>query len=90
MVQWLSQQSQSVLEAQRRSREPPVSSLLESHHVGTITSRKDCLGNRTDLMSEREGKQAKSDSFLLPCPFMRPRFKGGFLPSDDLDLGWVF
>lgn len=41
---------------------------MKSHEVGTSTSTKDSLRNRThELVSEGEGKQAKSNGFLLPC-----------------------
>lgn len=71
--------------------------MLESHEVGTDSSKKDCLRNRTDeLVSESKGNLAEqqlpsSMPFHVGChQKVWPRFKGGFLPSDDLDLGWVF
>ena len=44
---------------------------VESMKLDAPISAKECLSNRIDeLASKREGKQAKSKSFLLPCPFI--------------------
>lgn len=68
MVHWLSQQSKLVSEDREDLEGCPFLSRVKSHEVGTSTSTKDSLRNRThELVSEGEGKQAKNNGFLLPC-----------------------
>ena len=56
---------------------------MSSEYVGVqkkwdLTPVKECFSNREDeLASKSEGKQAKSKSFLLPCPLMWAAPEGG-------------
>lgn len=73
-----------------------VFSLYHSPEELGFSAGKECLSRgQINLAGESEGKQARSESFLLPCPFMGchqkvwPRFRVVLPTSDDPDLGWV-